>query len=514
MSIIRADARQIPLADESVNMVVCSPPYWSLRDYQTGRWEGGAGDCDHRNGPLASSKSTLAGYTGDHVKLGTGGMPYRDICGKCGARRIDLQIGLERSIDAYIQTLVAVFDEVRRVLHPSGVCFVNIADSYAGSGKGRNGDGSHSEGNDKQHTNRGTIEGALFKGEISNGLKPKDLCLIPERLAIALQSAGWWIRSRIAWCKPAPMPESVNSRPTSAWEHLWVLAKNASYFWDAEAVREITGREMTSEEYEKARQKTNASSLDWAARSPNHSSAHNHRSVELANVKAGRKAGATPPNGRNLRNWWVIGPDPSSAAYCVACDLMYERSPAGQVCVRCRGKLTAHYAAYPRELVRRCIAAGSSERGVCAACLTPWVRVTEVDYTSRGNSKMGRTYQPGRGDNANWLANGEVMPRLDKYVQTVGWRPQCSCFRCERTGHPSGSDTWVEGYICPCLPCQKFSHPIPALILDPFSGTGTTLLVARDMGRRAVGLELSWEYCRYSMRRLAQGGLFTMGAGK
>lgn len=609
----------------------------------------------------------------------------RDAC-SCGARRVDRQIGLERSIAEYIDSLVGVFREVWRVLRPDGCVFINIGDSYSSQG----GVGQP---------------------------RAKNLCLIPERLALALQDAGWCIRSRIAWVKPAPMPESVQGshctkhrvtiaeyeamfgvratirlreelaadcvlpvseqgsegevsgqregtcdnaslravagskgatavvqrftagteeqaqvradlkreshekapnsgvqaatsrppkgkgpktqtrpstesdssgnqrplseigkgqgnggagtseaarsnrsdsraanpngdsvarhpetgqiplllvqgkdqadagpcdtaeqgrdaygdecgasvldlqfpqeqsdsdaflvdcpgcdkcqdgwiahlsagRPTSAWEHVWLLTKNARYYYDAEAVREPLKRPG---EFER---KTPAV-FGGAAK-------HNGYGT--------RKASGNPyvndPGGRNLRNWWRINPDPSSETYCVACDLMYDRSPHGQVCVRCRGKLTAHYAAYPRALVERCIKAATPERGVCSLCLTPWVRVTSSEFQPTQSPKF-----PKGGNKGMDLSNGwGSTPRGNSIVRTLGWRPQCDCRN-------------------PKEPIYTAST-CPALVLDPFSGTGTTLLVAESLGRRAVGTELSWEYCKYSQRRTAQRGLFARG---
>jgi DNA modification methylase len=102
-----------------------------------------------------------------------------------------------------------VFDEVRRVLHPSGVCFVNCGDSYAGGGRGGNPDDSPFR---KQATNAGSL---VAPSAVPNGLKAKDRCLVPFRLALLLQSRGWWVRDVIAWTKPAPMPESARAHATT-----------------------------------------------------------------------------------------------------------------------------------------------------------------------------------------------------------------------------------------------------------------------------------------------------------
>src|SRR3972149_500599 len=130
MMLIQANALRIPLADESVHMVCTSPPYWGLRDYGTATWEGGEAGCDHN--PQRPDGGERADRT---LPLGRGGL-YHTTCGKCGAVRVDAQLGLEATIDEYVANMVAVIREVRRVLHPSGTLWLNLGDSYCASPKG------------------------------------------------------------------------------------------------------------------------------------------------------------------------------------------------------------------------------------------------------------------------------------------------------------------------------------------------------------------------------------------
>jgi DNA modification methylase len=185
--IIRADARQIPLIDACVDCVITSPPYWNLRDY------GNAG-----------------------------------------------QIGLERSPDAYVAELVAVFDEVRCVLKDTGTVWLNIGDSYAAGGKG--GGGSFmAQRREAAWQKQSTLNGWRRQPE---GLKEKDLVGIPWRVAFALQADGWYLRSDIIWSKPNPMPESVTDRPTKAHEYLFLLSKQERYHYDAQAIAEPVSAAM------------------------------------------------------------------------------------------------------------------------------------------------------------------------------------------------------------------------------------------------------------------------------
>lgn len=181
------------LPDESVHCVVTSPPYFGLRDYGE-----------------------------------------------------DEQIGLEATPDDFVQALVEVFREVRRVLRDDGTVWLNLGDSYAGSGKGRNGDGtSAASPTSKQATSRGTTEGVLTK-TVNHGLKQKDLMGIPWRVAFALQADGWYLRQDIIWSKPNPMPESVKDRCTKAHEYIFLLTKSPKYFYDEEAVKEVGVDETTT----------------------------------------------------------------------------------------------------------------------------------------------------------------------------------------------------------------------------------------------------------------------------
>ena len=176
----------------SVQCVITSPPYWGLRDYG-----------------------------------------------------VDNQIGLEPTPEEYVQTMVEVFREVKRVLRDDGTVWLNLGDSYAGSGKGQMGDRTSANINNKQSTNKGSSTGGLPTDY--GHMKPKDLIGIPWRVAFALQADGWYLRSDIIWAKGVSfcpdysgsvMPESVTDRPTKSHEYLFLLTKSARYYYDAEAVRE------------------------------------------------------------------------------------------------------------------------------------------------------------------------------------------------------------------------------------------------------------------------------------
>lgn len=223
------------LAAGSVHCIVTSPPYYGLRDYGTATWIDGDPACNHRPGSARRVGATTLG--GGTATTGHQQEGYRSTCGKCGARRRDDQIGLEPDVYAYLARLVGVFDECRRVLRDDGTLWLNVGDSYA-SGKGTclnpgGGPKSYIQEKSRFPLDRGSAM-TLRK----SGLKPKDLIGVPWRVALALQAAGWWLRSDIIWAKRAPMPESVVDRPTRSHEHVFLLSKSARYYYDAEAVKD------------------------------------------------------------------------------------------------------------------------------------------------------------------------------------------------------------------------------------------------------------------------------------
>ncbi len=215
--------------DESVHCCVTSPPYWGLRDYGTATWTGGDPDCDHLEGAYRGDEGER---TWDGGPVHGGKKYYKHLCAKCEARRTDDQLGLEDTPEEYIEKMVKVFAEVKRVLRSDGTLWCNIGDCYAGSnmigGTNSKEIGKHKE---RMIPLRNT-------GAVPKGLKTKDLCGMPWRLAFALQSDGWYLRSDIIWHKPNPMPESVTDRPTKSHEYLFLLSKSARYFYDAEAIKE------------------------------------------------------------------------------------------------------------------------------------------------------------------------------------------------------------------------------------------------------------------------------------
>lgn len=228
--IIKANSIYMPLADKSVQAIITSPPYWGLRKYDVPDmvWGPGPG-CEHDFTAIAhidkrgTSGNNLNGrnpYTSGETR-----QSYREgFCSKCGGWRG--QLGLEPTSVLYISHLMQVMSECWRVLKNDGVCFVNLGDTYSGSG-GAGGDYAPGgwRGQPKDRQGRAV------------GVKTKSLCFIPERFALACLEAGWIIRNKPIWHKPNGLPSSAQDRFSVKWEQIYMLVKQRKYYFDLEAVR-------------------------------------------------------------------------------------------------------------------------------------------------------------------------------------------------------------------------------------------------------------------------------------
>jgi DNA modification methylase len=490
-SILQGDVLEVlrSMPSESVHCCVTSPPYFGLRDYGTARWEGGDPKCAHRrcNVRPGNSGRTITGK-GLQASLVSSATPFRDTCRICGAVRVDPQVGLERTPGEYIERLVAIFREVRRVLRSDGTLWLNLGDSYTTNG-GHADSGVAARRSKIAAGERPEYAMREFRCRPVDGLKPKDLMMIPARVAIALQDDGWYLRSDIIWAKPNPMPESVTDRPTKAHEYLFLLAKSERYYYDREAVLEP----LVSTEKDVARIKIlgrgeQDSSRAFPGAPQRDKSGGFPPSYRGSSFQTG-KTGASWSNigqgpryehaGRNRRSVWTVATEPFPGA---------------------------HFATFPTALVEPCILAGTSEAGCCPDCGQPWERVVlrkpmRIERSGRGQAlgEFGRT-----------AASGTTVEAPSS--TTSGWRPPCRCYddryrtefpaprrarkRAQRAAWP---DRWRRLRLRP----GKDSWPaVPCTVLDTFCGSGTTGLVATRNGRNFRGIELNPNYCEMSRRRI------------
>ncbi len=375
------DVREVlaSLPDESVQCVVTSPPYWGLRDYGTGSWDGGDPDCDHREGK-ARNDGTQGRHNSStfHGSMSTdhgGGATFAAVCGKCGARRVDQQLGLEPTPELYVENMVAVFREVRRVLRKDGTLWLNIGDSYnANTGRGF-------DTNQDGDTN-GKKAGAALSKRMAWG-KPKDLVGIPWRLAFALQADGWYLRSDIIWSKPNPMPESVTDRPTKAHEYVFLLTRSPRYFFDQEAVRE---NHTDSNQSRHRALAANPGRLGEKVKGATREESPYYARPAYRGVHGvGTQSAAFNASGRNVRSVWEIPTQPFAEA---------------------------HFATYPQALVERCVKAGCPE-WACGTCGKARERI--VDRKPMVIQRSGVSPY----DHHSTRASGQMLEPAT--AETVGW---------------------------------------------------------------------------------------------
>ena len=331
--------------DESVHCCISSPPYWGLRDYGTAKWEGGDDRCPH-NGMLESQlKPGASSQTPESQAHATRARQNgdRSVCRKCGAIRIDNQLGLEKSPEEYVAKIVAGFREVRRVLRKDGTLWLNLGDSYAGSGHGY-----LSEIKGKQKTNAGTLFMAgRPPADVPSGLKPKDLVGIPWRVAFALQADGWWLRMDIIWAKPNPMPESVTDRPTKSHEYVFLMSKSAKYWYDADAIKEVaTGYDGRRDTMMKGSDKYQDGEY-LAAGNANSLSVNGRERWKYKNLQEYGQQPNTMHEKRLVGDEYLSPVRNKRSVWTVATQPFKE----------------AHFATFPEDLVKPCILAGCPEGG-------------------------------------------------------------------------------------------------------------------------------------------------------
>jgi len=466
------------IAADSVHCCVTSPPYWALRDYGTPpQTYGGDANCEHewKTHVIDTSTKGKNGSTlqdeGQYHKDASRFRAESGFCLKCGAWRG--QFGLEPTVDLYVDHMVDVCREIKRVLRDDGTFWLNLGDCYANSDKGGWKGTRISKNARIDHTPAGAADEEPRPNRLpQRGLKPKDLVGIPWRVAFALQRDGWWLRQAIVWAKGMSFcehyagsvtPESCRDRPTSAYEMIFLLSPSERYFYDREARLEnyalATIQRVSQAGFDKQTggPKDYGEDSSWSSRRM------------LRNLKGqilppqledgiDQVAGA---GGRNLRNVWAINP--------------------GQFA-------EAHFATFHPEIPTTAITLGTSEKGCCPKCGAPIKRVVK----KRGGKKdPARSWDAGPGhhgreDRRKYDVEGHeqsdrLAGRRDEYREagyqedrppvpaTVDWKPTCHC---------------------------DAGDPVRCTVLDPFVGSGTTGEVALRMGRDFVGIELNADYVK------------------
>jgi DNA modification methylase len=442
-ALMRADAVRIPLRDESVDLIVTSPPYFALRSYRDMAW-----------------------VVGPDGQLHPEQVHYRG------------QIGSEPTPQAFLEALWAVMGECWRVLKPTGSCWINLGDKRAGSGGHNNSNLSSRwstaplQGGKKTLARLDADEagGDAYRATRRNAPerynqaafgRPKSKMLLPHRFAIGCEDGladpegkGWIIRQDVVWQKLNGLPESVTDRCRDSHEYLFHLTKSERYFSAVDEVRE-PHTEVSIKRAQPHRADTGRAAREGRMNGgvgPAHTLA-----LEQMNHPLGKLPGSV----------WPIASEP----------LILPEA------VQQHYDLPDHFAAFPQELPRRIIL-GWSPSGICSACGEG--RRPVVEKTPMVVAPSARRLSAQAEGNASRTATGGTM-----------------------TQAPSAT---ITGYACAC---PNTSAPTrPAVVLDPFAGTGTTCGVARALGRYGVGLDLSADYLRLARWRIWQSGHFAKTANR
>lgn len=390
---------------------------------------------------------------------------------------IDGQVGHETTPEEFVKKLVVIFNEVKRVLRPDGVCFLNMGDSYWNSnGFERATNGWHRKGRDGAPANDRKLPKHPH-------LKQKDLCLVPQRLELALQEDGWYIRNDIVWWKPNPIPFPVTDRLVNCHETIILMTKSSKCFYDAYAVKEPV------------------------AGVGNDGAKRNKRDVWFSKE-----------NERISVLVWILSRleelDPELPQMLLDDYIANNNDKTDVWNVTVKGTKEAHFATFNPELITPTILAGTSEKGACPVCGAPYKRIIEkgdpipewkansgADSNGGYNGKsekflkqdaLGKATQTGF--NARWKAKQQNASDVKRRIlegmvatKTLSWEPTCDCNKQMRIDTDNTD-----------------KNQVPCVVLDPFMGSGTTAIVAQSLGRDYIGIDLNKDYIEMAERRIVK----------
>jgi DNA modification methylase len=447
----------------SVHCAVTSPPYHGLRDYETAHWEGGNDpDCDHHaRGPRHHNLDVLGlEYRGGGQKASdetTAPVLYRGVCGRCGARRVDPQLGTEPTVQEYVAKLVAVFRELRRVLRDDGTFWLVIGDCY---------------GND------GNLVGA------------------PWRLAFALQDDGWILRMDNIWRKPDTMPESTNNRSTKAHEYVFHFAKGPRYFYDAEAIKErmVKGVQPTYQRPRKDKQ-----GIGPMRRGSNN---EHHQFTDPERLWGN-------PNGRNKRSVWTIS---HGGGYKGGHFAVFPKSLV-EVCVKAgtseKGCCPKCGAPWARVLGQTRIATrpghatkthgGGAASGEQAAPRLAGDVTGNRDPARHVTETRTLGWRPGCACYGLPLVGNQPRePKRSPKEREEAWTARYGKYEAALASWEKMWDEVKDEYeaLLDAVDGTDGGSLVPCVVLDPFVGSGTAALVALALGRHAVGVDVNKAYLR------------------
>lgn len=368
--------------------------------------------------------------------------------------RVEGQIGLEDSFDEYVEKLVTVFREMRRVLRDDGTFWLEIDDTYASGGRVGHGKTVGA----KQRTNKGS-DGTSDAPRVKDppNIKRKDVFGVPWELAFALREDGWYLRSEIIWHKVDAMPESVKDRPAHTHSTIFLLSKSEHYFYDGVAIKEPFKTLQTASgrmrDPRPPQEETFPGMTGEAPRGPD--------GRRKTTISTGDKGHENYQSREGKERWPDAAGANARSVWSISTGSTHHE----------------HFAPWPQKLVAKMILAGTSEQGCCARCGAPRRR-EEGGRILAGERKIQTGSRPAadeRGVSEGGIARSNGRTWSER--ETIGWVPTCRCGTQETR---------------------------PCVVLDPFGGSGTTGLVARNLGRRAILIELNVDYCKLISDRLQQ----------
>jgi DNA modification methylase len=411
------------LPDCSIDLVITSPPYFGLRNYSedaTKIW-GGNKDCKHEWEEYNTKHQEAPGKTSIVQQKGLEYTVTSYKCRYCSAWKG--QLGLEPTPKMYIQHLVEISKEIKRILKPTGSYLLNLGDSYSTG-----------------------IPKVDLSPEEKNYLQSKQLLLIPSHVAISLQEDGWILRSDLIWRKGNPMPTPIKDRYNNSYEHMFFFVKQQEYFFNIDQIREPHKTIISPEAME-----------------------HIQKILQLAKdteqvIKVGKEY---------IEKNHIVGSIKDEIKNYIQSDAGHPlgKVPTDVLDVNIKPFSEAHFAVFPEELVHKPIIAHCPER-VCINCGTPWTREMIVDIEHNRENK--------REDAKVRLDGLERVPNdwEPKEVHGFEWKKNCTCE----------------------------SDYTPGIVLDIFNGSGTTCLVAKQLGRRYIGFDINPEYCVMAQNRVGKLG--------
>jgi len=476
--------KQIP--GNSIDVCVTSPPYWGLRDYGKSTsviWDGDV-NCKHEWGDKIIKHSY--GNVGNNPSIGNqkidamrGTENKGNFCIKCGAW--NGQLGLEPHPQMYINHIVEIFREVGRVLKDSGTLWLNIGDTYCGGGTHHGKwkeSGKHrlSKGND--YMSGLEPQAATNLDMDDKWLQPKQQLMIPERVAIAMQEDGWIKRNTVIWYKPNAMPSSVKDRMNTTYEMIFFFSKARRYYFDLDSIRaphkypkdvirrilqdkkdninpfakgsedKQWRRDIKVKEYKSKYKKNHGQTLQGLIR---------NQSIAKDRAISRKEAEKLFPNNESLQKEYIKYVHNHSGHF-------KGKNPGDTWIINTKPFKGAHFAVYPTTLIERILKC-AAPREVCSKCGKNRKRIIELGkIIFKGGSNKGKL--------SNNLESIKLSKIKCKAVETrehitVGWS-KCNCNK-------------------------EFK---PGIVLDTFMGSGTTGLVAKQMGLNWIGIELNEQYAR------------------